>query len=435
MRPRALAVRLSRPALTASALLLALAASVVPAAAQMTPAGTGATVEASRQDQLEAALEEARYRLGPWRVAPWIGIENVSYVRGEQLAGESGDGDDDGDLTATAGAGIRAYLPFRSEGMLAVHALPRYNWWQDNEDRNTVVGRYGVGFFGFFNRLQTEISARRIEDLGFLSADRLVQQPMRSDEALASAQLRLAGSTAVFGSTTLGRTRVLDTDADLGDDAAALLDRDRREVRAGLRYLLRGERGHVGAGVLQEQTDFDTADLERSSEGTSWYAEAQLRGNRMDVLLNYDERDLEAQEGGEFPGFSGSTGRVVVALRPSHRLGLQLYGRRDLSYSAAEVASFIEEQRIGVGAQMPLGRAGLSGFYELGDDRHFGELPRTEDVTAYGASFDVRLGRFLSLSLGSRTTRFEPPAGPDREVGEARAGFGLSWGSSRGGDW
>ena len=431
MRPRSLAVRLRRPALAALALL----ASLAPAAAQMSPAGTGAVIPAPRQEQLEAALEEARWNLGPWRVAPWIGIENVGYVRGEQFSGAAADEDDDGDLTATAGAGLRAYLPFRSEAMLAVHALPRYNWWQDDSERNAVIGRYGVGFFGFFNRLQTEVSARRVEDVGFLSADRLVQQPIRDDVALASAQLRLGGSTALFGSTTLGRTRVLDTDADLAAGAATLLDRDRQESRLGARYLLRGEQGYLGAGVLREQTDFVDAELERSSEGTSWYAEAMLRGNNMDVLLGYDQRDLEAQEGGEFPGFAGSTGRAALAFRPGHRLRLQLYGRRDLGYSAAAVDRFTEEQRVGLGVQLPIGRGQIDGFYEQGDDRYFGELAVTEDVTAYGASIGFRLGRFFGLSVGGRTTRFEPPGGPEREIREVQGGLGLSWGSSGGGDW
>lgn len=431
MRPRALAVRLRRPALAALALIVPLA----PAAAQMSPAGTGAGIPAPRQEQLEAALEEARWNVGPWRVAPWIGIENVGYVRGEQLSGAAADEDDDGDLTATAGAGLRAYLPFRSEAMLAVHALPRYNWWQDDSDRNAVIGRYGVGFFGFFNRLQTEVSARRVEDLGFLSADRLVQQPIRADEGLASAQLRLGGSTAVFGSTTLGRTRVLDTDADLAEGAAPLLDRDRQESRLGVRYLLRGEQGYLGGGVLREQTEFIDAELARSSEGTSWYAEAVLRGNNVDVLVGYDQRDLEAQEGGEFPGFSGSTGRAAVAFRPGHRLRLQLYGRRDLGYSAAALDRFTEEQRVGAGVQLPVGRGEINGFYEQGDDRYFGDLALTEDVTAYGASIGFRLGRFFGLSVGGRTTRFEPPGGPEREIREVQGGLGLSWGSSGGGDW
>jgi hypothetical protein len=431
MRPRPLAVRLRRTALAALALLAPLA----PAAAQMSTAGTGAGIPAPRQEQLEAALEEARWHLGPWRVAPWIGIENVGYVRGEQLAGDDGDDEDDGDLTATAGAGFRAYLPFRSEAMLAVHALPRYNWWQENSDRNAVIGRYGVGLFGFFNRLQTEISARRVEDLGFLSADRLVQQPIRADQALASAQLRIAGSTALFGSTMLDRTRILDTDADLAAGAATLLDRDRQETRLGARYLLRGEQGYLGAGVLREQTDFVDAELERSSEGTSWYAEAMLRGNKMDVLLGYDQRDLEAQEGGEFPGFSGSTGRAALAFRPGHRLRFHLYGRRGLGYSAAAVDRFTEEQRVGLGVQLPIGRGQIDGFYEQGDDRYFGELDLTEDVTAYGASVGFRLGRFFGLSVGGRTTRFEPPGGPEREIREAQGGLALSWGSSGGGDW
>jgi hypothetical protein len=432
MRSRSPAGRLRRRALAA---LVALLASLAPAAAQLTPAGTGAEIEASRQRQLEQALEEARWHLGPWRVAPWIGIHDVRLVRGEQTSSEDETaGKDDSDLTATVGAGFRAYRPFRSEAMLAVHALPQYSWWQEDSDRNSVIGRYGVGFFGFFNRLQTEVSARRNEDLGFLSADRLVLQPIRSDSALASAQLRLAGSTALFGSTTLDRTRVLDTDAELAKDASPLLDRDRQEARVGLRYLLRSDRGYVGAGALTEQTDFVDAELERSIEGTSWYAEAALRGNNMDITLEYDQRELEAQEGGEFPGFSGSTGEAVLALHPGHRLRYQLYGRRGLGYSAAAVERYVEEQRVGAGVQMGLGRGELAVFYEQGEDRYFGETDLTEDVTGYGATLGFRVGRFLVLSVGGRTTRFEPSTGADREIREVQGGLGLSFGSAPG-EW
>jgi hypothetical protein len=279
-----------KPALVTGALLVALLAVPAAATSQYREAGSGVEILPSRKQLLEEAVEEARWRLGALRVAPWIGLRDVSYVRGERRADDTGD-EADSDLTATAGAGLKAYLPM-GKAILALHALPEYSWWQKQDERNAVVGRYGAGVFGFFNRLETEITARRVEEVGFLSPDLLVRQPVRGDTFAASAQVRLGGATALYAAGDLGRTRVEDPAGLTPGETSDLLDRDTTVWRGGVRYLLRGDRGHFGAGVQGEETEFLAAGEPRSNEGTGWYAEALVRGNRLSVGLDLAGREL-----------------------------------------------------------------------------------------------------------------------------------------------
>jgi hypothetical protein len=340
-----------------------------------------------------------------------------------------------GDLTATAGAGLKAYLPLGTHGMVAAHALPEYTWWQRESERNAVVGHYGLGAFLWGNRIQGEATARRVEQVTFLSPDLLVREPVQSDLFAASAQVRVLGSIGVFAGGRLDRVRV---DANSGVetvDPGTLLDRDSDEVRLGLRYLLRGDRGHVGAGALQEHTDFvGLADATRSNAGSSWYAEAMVRGNHLDVGADVARRDLEPSAGSSFPGYRATDGHVVVAFHPGWRLRFNAYGLRQLTWSARDAGAFLEEERGGVLARSALGSGGVELFYEVGTDRYLGTTLRPdEDVTAYGGAVEFRILRHLDGRVGSRRVRYSVPGGADRKLREVNGALSLTFGSR--GEW
>jgi hypothetical protein len=416
--------------------LVSAAAVSLPASAQYRDAGTDVEVLPSRKEQLDEAVEQARWRLGRLHVAPYIGIRDVSYVRGESSAtGAGAAAGETSDLTATLGAGLRLYLPM-SKSVLAAHAIPEYSWWREQDERNAVIGRYGVGFFGFFNRLETELTARRIEEVGFLSPDLLVLQPVRTDAVAASAQVRLGAATALFVGGDSTRARVDDPEGLSASQTSEILDRDETSWRAGARYLLRGDLGHIGGGVQSDEVDFlDRGEL-RSNEGTGWYAEAQVRGNQMTIDVDYSQVELEAKEGGTFPGYDTGTGSLRVSYHPRERLQTHVYARRDLRYSAVAIERFFEEERLGTGLTLGLGRGTFLAFYEVGENLYFGANVFTpaEDVTAYGATLDLPFFEYLTVRIGGRTTRFEPEVGPEREVREVLGAIRLTLGSSTG-EW
>ncbi len=417
---------LARHALPLFLLALLLAA---PALAQYRDAGSGLDLLPNRKQQLEQAMDKAPWRLGKVRVSPWIGLRDISYVRELDQNGN----ERESDLTITGGAGLRAYLKLGSNAIAAAHALPEYAWWQRQEDRGTAVGHYGLGLFGWGSRVQGEITARRNEEVRFLSSDLLLREPTRSDELAASAQVRLFGSIAVFGAATSTRTRIEATSDLAPIDPALLLDRDSSTARAGLRYLLRGERGHLGAGALREQTEFLAADGVRSNEGSSWYAEMSLRGNRLDATAQYEQRDLEADDSA-FPGYTAGNGQASLVFKPGWRVRYQLYGLRGLRYSGLSLGSYVEEQRVGAAVRTAIGDGGVTLFYEDGDDDYFGTTARHESVTARGVTLDFAV-RALNVRIGGRETEFEPAGGgTPREVREVLGSVSLSFGGGSG-DW
>ncbi|HEV8241701.1 MAG TPA: hypothetical protein VGS57_20220 [Thermoanaerobaculia bacterium] len=407
--------------------LLLTFAMALPAVAQYRPAGADLEAPTDRKDELQKAMEQARWHLGSIRVAPWIGLRSLDYVRELDSNGRQ----QKGDVTLTAGAGLKAYLPLGTHGVATAHAVPEYTWWQRQDERNSAVGHYGLGLFAWLNRLEGEVTARRAEDSSFLSSDLLVREPIRIDEVAVKAQVRVLGSIAVFTGAHSSRTRVEATSSLEATDPALALDRDAAEVRAGLRYLLRGKRGYLGGGVLKERTEFQAADTARSNEGSSWYAEALLRGNHADAQVQYDQRDLEP-DGSTFPGYSAANGMASLTLHPGWRVRYQFYGQRALRYSAVETDRFVEEQRAGAAIRFVLGEGQLQVFYESGDDDYFGDIDRHENVEAYGAWVDLHVRR-LNLRLGGRTTTFSSDVAASREVKELLGGISLTLGQP--GDW
>ena len=93
---------------------------VVPARAQIrqyTPPGGAANEAGGRKAPLEAAVEGARWNLGSIRLDPAFWISDLSYA-------DSSQENTDAELTARAGAGLRAYLPIGSKTTLAVVPEP-----------------------------------------------------------------------------------------------------------------------------------------------------------------------------------------------------------------------------------------------------------------------------------------------------------------------
>jgi len=426
LAPTPATARARRPGLRL-ALLLTLVAG--PAAAQYRAAGSDLELFLNTKKELEKSMADAPWNIGAVRVAPWIGLRDVAYVRELNASGEQ----QEGDLTITAGAGLKGYLPLGKNAIAAAHLMPEYAWWQRQNERNAVVGRYGLGLFGWYNRLHGELTGRSSKTVDFLGSDALVREPTQTVKIEAKAQMRLVSSIALFASGAQNRVRVDSTSGTTTLDPALLLDRDSQTVRGGLRYLLRGDRGYVGAGALAEKTDFDAADGARSNKGSSWYAETFLRGNNLDVTVQYDQRDLEPADS-TFPGYRAANGNASVLFHPGWRIQYQLYALRQLRYSARDLNTFSEEERAGGGVKVAIGRGALQLYYESGDDNYFGASTRHESVTGRGGWIDLAVFKNLKMRIGGRETKFEPDGGgPPRELKEVTGALSLTLGEP--GEW
>ena len=207
----------------------------------------------SRQEQLERELAEARYRLGPVRIAPWASC--ATRLRAQHLLHRRGRQPDD--VTATAGAGFRAYLRNGPKATWTAQVLPEYVWWQRQTQRRQLNGRYSLGFSGFFNRLTLEVRAGaraaaadrhpRGAGAGELPARR------RRDADRAGAHRRLLGLRRRLRQPAEqpGGRRCADPDV----ASLRLLDRDERVERGGCAGARPGS-GRSALGAEHSQVDF-----------------------------------------------------------------------------------------------------------------------------------------------------------------------------------
>jgi len=422
-------MRLARTAALAAAL-----ATIAPNWAQgqfsqYTQPGAGASGGvAVNKEEMDRALDEARWHAGPVRVAPWIGLRDVSWNENPGAAPEGQDAE--GDVSVTAGAGLTAYLPTGPDVYWTAHALPEYLWYADQSDRRRLNGRYGAGVFGFFNRLTLEATAQRIDALGILTAEVPEQANSREDRVALGGEVELGFSTSVFVQAGTGRIRnLLNEEERESGPQLQLLDRDEDRLRAGLRYRPR-ERWSVALGMEWTETELASEARDLSSSGEAPVVELDYRGPKLFASAEVELRSLEPEGDSLFPATDVTTYGLRLGLE-GNRLSPTLYARQSLALALSEGYSHFETQVVGLGTSLSLGqRTRLRVFAETGRSDFnalSSEVPaREDDLTSFGGEVSFAAGRFLSFSLGGYRTELDSNLpGQDRSLSVLSTGVSL----------
>jgi len=368
------------------------------------PEGRPETVK----DRLDREIGEAPYRLGPIYVTPLAGFRDVAYVRDFFSSGQSLPAD----VTATVGAGFRAYLHTGRKVTWVAQALPEYVWWQKRTDARRLNLSGGVESILLLNRLTVDMAVSRLEQQRIATPEVPVLVSTATDLARLDAELELRTKLRPFVSARWSSQDGLVEDRDSPEiQRLDVLDRSEQVVRAGLHWYPRDD-WMIGAGVERSRTDFDRTTLDSSNEGTSPAVEVRI--NRPHILFTADlaARSLQATEGSRFVDYDGLTGNLAVSLVPRRSLELWAYGNRDLVYSLAPNYPYLQDQRIGVAIGVGAGPGGrIAGriFAETGTEEYTAFSPaspeRSDDLVAYGGSLRFLLGRGLSLTF--QATRIE----------------------------
>jgi len=410
----------SLTSITALALLVA-----APAAAQLsqyTAPGTLLERTTSRREQMDRALENARWRVGPFRLSPWFAIRDAAYVS-DVFSGSSGDvtsgaEEEEPDFTISVGAGLQGFVPFGSKTFVTFDALPQYVWWQDHEERRRLNGYYGAGLFAFFNRLNGELTVRRAEEQGVVTPEFEQRIHSRQDRIAGVVDLEITPALFAFVS---GNTFEIDTlTEDLGDDprlpAFDQLDRQERVLRGGLEYRS-GEELRLAVGVERSEAEFslDETGRDRSNSGTAPVVAAVYTGPRLQLDAGLAFRSLEPEPGSEFVPFDETTGHVRGSWTPRWRLSYQLYASRGFDYTLDESYSHFTQDRLGFAVSSRVGRASsVNLFGETGMHGYVisplagpGVRPREDDFLAYGTSVQLQARDNVRLTLGVARTELE----------------------------
>lgn len=403
-----------RPSTRSIRSFLALALLVAaPAAAQFsqyTAPGSLLQRTTSKREQMEQALENARWRLGPLRLSPWFTVRDAAYVS-DAFSGSSGGAagrlEEDPDFTITLGAGLQGFVPFGAKTFLTFDALPQYVWWQEQDERRRLNGFYGAGLFAFFNRLTAEATVRRAEEQGVLTPE--FEQRIHSRQDRVAGVLELEVFPTLFAFAAAEAIELDTLEEELGGDPRLppfqQLDRQERVLRGGLEYRS-GDRLRLAAGVERSEVDFDLdeAGRDRSNGGTAPILEAAYTGPRIQIDGALALRSLEPDPGSEFVPFDETTGRLRASWTPRWRLSYSVYGTRGLDYSLDEGYSHFTVDRLGVAVGSKVGRASsVNLFAETGVHDYAASgpaQPREDDFTAYGTSVQLRFQERLQLRLG-----------------------------------
>ncbi|MCG8461076.1 MAG: porin family protein, partial [Holophagales bacterium] len=372
-------------------------------------------------------IDDARWSFGALRVQPWIGVRDVSYVT-DQSVGDAVDAEqaDENDLTVTAGAGIRAYLRKSPKMLLAAHVLPEYVWWQDNDDKSVLNGRYGAGFFGFWNRLRLEVSFRREEQQGFFSPELQVLTSVATDTARAAVEVDVARGITVYA------TAGTEDFAGSSDDAEVftLLDRSSDRIAAGVRF--ESAQGYWASVEYEDATtDFEPAARDLSNEGTAvtfglGFDRGQLKGE-----ANVALREVEPAAGSLFRPFDDTTGRVQLRWSPRKRWDFLLFGSQSQGYSIDLSQSTVLSRRVGASITLRPGSSAFVVSAATGEDELTSVLEslpdRVDDVEELQARFLTPIGDLLRLELRATSLQYDSPIPElDREI--TRYGVSLELG-------
>ena len=388
-------------------LVLVMSAATAGAQFEYTPPGGPNEQPASRKEALEKEVQRARYRLGPFRVAPWATVRDVAYVRSLFSTGEP----PPTDLTATAGLGFRAYLRNGPKVTWGLEVLPEYVWWQKQEERRRVNGRYQLGFHGFFNRLTVEAFGGRQQQLKIVTPEVPVLVSSRTDGGEILAELELTAALFPFVSASLSQ---LDNLVD-GQDPRLLdldrLDREERVTRAGIRWQPRVE-WSISLGVEDSRVDFSGTSVERSNQGTSPMAQVRFHGRRLGFEAEVAARSLEAREGSEFVPYDRVTGGAALRFGTGRRLGGSIYTSRNLVYALSRGYAYLQDDRLGGSIQIALSdRIRSRAFVETGTNDYTAFAPdapeRHDDVSSVGAAIEFSLGREVFLGLQALRSEFD----------------------------
>lgn len=400
---------------------------------QYTPPGGAAEEAPSGKEAIEQRMEEARWHLGPVRLEPWLGLRDAAWVDDVFATTEGSAEDEVSDFTATVGAGLTAILPTGSNVFWTAQAQPTYVWWQDLEDRRQFAGSYGAGVSGYWNRLELEVFADRRETQGFQSLETAQLTVTRQDRLGLDGQIRLTGALWLFGGATVREIEdVVEDEEDPRLSPFSRLDREETTVFGGVAWVP-SERVRVGLGAEATEADFAPGARNLSNDDVAPTLQVSLGGDDATLSADVDLalRSIEPTLGSRFPGFDQLAGQARVRLQPGWRLSYEVYAVSQPVLSLLDDYSHFEETRLGLAVTARVGREGRLRLYGDVGDLDYQELtpaalPRTDDVTAWGASLTFPLGRALSLETGWQRLELDSDLpGLDRESSQVTLRLGL----------
>jgi hypothetical protein len=386
-----------------------------------------------RAEQIRRDMELSRFRVGPFRLHPQFLLRDVGYT--DNVFGASDSSEAVEDFGGSVALGTRWILPFGPKGYLRGTVLPEYTWSAEVPARRFLGGTYDASAIALFNRLSIEGTVGRNESLAFVSSETEAQAIRDLTWYEADVELELSGYISVFANAR-GQEHAHDAEGAAGApiENVSDLDREDRAVRAGIRYRMTS---FFDIAVAAEQTEsaFDFEPLERDNKSEAILVSANYARPRSYINATIGQRQGDPDNGSNFRPYDETVGSYFGAFALGGPLELQAFGHRTVRYGLDNTSPYFFENRNGLGTVIRAGsRLRFRASAEAGENDYpvpvqgpDALIDRSDDVLSYGAGFDLRMYRNVTLTIFVSQSEFDSNLDPlDRSVLRVQTGIALT---------
>lgn len=383
------------------------------------------------EETVRIEADEAKFRLGPVRLLPRIGLTNLGY--NNNVIGATSSQPAVGDWTGTISAGLGYLVPVGGSFYLRGEAVPEYTWFKDLAERRAWGGSLAASVLALPKAFRLEAGGAWNRGTIFYSSEVVTPVVQESQSGRVHLDVPVTSRISVFAVGEVRKTTHPD------DSQTIFSATDRREdvVRGGVSFQV-AEHLRFSAAAERNRARFETQATFRDNTGTGYFGSVFYDRERFFVNLVLGVRRYEPEDS-TFEPFSGTTGGLFVSYFITRRLEAQLVGRRGVSNSVTNQSSYYVETTGGGALSYAIGRKlKVLAFGESGTNEY--PLPdvatgtrRQDDLTRYGMAMTYALTPFVSLS--GRVTRDELRSnlpGLDRSITYFNMGLNLS-GTPKGG--
>lgn len=339
--------------------------------------------------EIDQAMAESRFRLGPVYLLPVIAIRDATYDNNVFGTNEN----PTGDFRTTVQAGTGLILPVGKNVFLRAGAFPEYTWYEQLAERRVFGGKYGGSVRVFANRLTLEASGDYSKTDVLFSSEVQTRVIQEIYTFRLGAELRVLNRLFVYGEGDVKRHRYSEPGAPETVQGVSLTDRTERGFRGEVRYRW-SEDVRLGAGYEQIQAEF-VQPQQRDNEtktlrGTVYYDRQKLFVN---VSGGYTQQ--RPIHGSTLPPFSGYIGYGSVTYTLLRPLDLQAFADRGVNYAVG--SPYYVQDRYGASVVIRTGwRVSMRGFGSLGTDSYStpvevpggGLVDRVDNAKVYGGSLE-----------------------------------------------
>ena len=340
--------------------------------------------------EIDQAMAESRFRLGPVYLSPEIAIRDATYDNNIYGTSEN----PTGDFRTTVLAGVGLILPVGKNLFLQASAFPEYTWYAQLAERRFFGGNYGGSVRLFANRLTLEASGDYSKTDVLFSSEVQTRAIQELDTFRLGAELRVLPRLFVYGEGQLQQFRYSGPGAEQIGLSVSTTDRTTQGVLGEVRYRW-NENVRLAAGYEETRAEFVSLpqqydNVTRTVVGTVYYDREKLF---VKVSGGYSEE--KPIHGSTILPFSGMTGSGSVSYTVLRPLDLQAFAGRNLNYGVS--SPYYVSERYGAGVVIRTGwRLSMRGFGDLGTDSYStpvavpggGLVDRRDDVKDYGGSLD-----------------------------------------------